>query len=86
MLTQCFNQDRVHVVMLKPRVNILQNPLRLQSVVESLQFCVRPVVIGMIIDKVTRFKYEGMDVLFAFVLGCGCRSDYRVYRITVSDC
>ena len=50
------------MVRLKPRGTILQHPLILWSVVESLQFCVMPVVIGMVVDGVTRFKYEGLDV------------------------
>ena len=46
-----------------------------------------PVVIGLFVDGVTRFKYEGMDVFcFEFVLGRGCRSDYRVHQRIVSDC
>ena len=50
------------MVRLKPHGTILQNPLILQNVVERLQFLVRPVVIGLVVDGVTRFKYEGLDV------------------------
>ena len=58
----CFNQDRVHLVMLKPCGIILRHPLSLQNVIESLNFGVRPVFIGLVVDGVTIFKYEGMDV------------------------
>ena len=51
------------MVSLKPCGTILQHPLILQNVVESLQFLVRPVVIGLVVDGVTCFKYEGLDVL-----------------------
>ena len=47
---------------LKPRGTILHHPLSLRNVVESLQFIVRSVVIGMGVDGVTRFKYELLDV------------------------
>ena len=58
----CFNQDSVHVVRLEPRGTILHHPLSLREIVESLQCLVRPVVIRMVVDRVTRFKYEGLDV------------------------
>ena len=58
----CFNQYRVHVVRLKPRGTILQHPLSLQKIVERLQFWVRPVVIGLVVVGVTRFKYKGLNV------------------------
>ena len=58
----CFNQDIVHVVRLEPRGTILHHTLRLRAIVESLQCQVRPVVIGLVVDRVTHFKYEGMDV------------------------
>ena len=58
----CFNQDRVHVVRLEPRVTILQHPLSLRNILGSLQFQFRTVVIGLVVDGVTRFKYEGLDV------------------------
>ena len=57
------NQDRVHVVRLKPCGTILQHPLSLQNIVESLQFWVRPVVVGLVADGVTWFKYEVLDIL-----------------------
>ena len=50
------------MVRLKPRDTIHQHPLILRSIVESLQFLVRPVVIGLVIDGFTRFKHEGLDV------------------------
>ena len=46
----CFNQDRFHVVRFKPRGTILQHPLSLQHFVESLQFLIRAVDIGMVVD------------------------------------
>ena len=58
----CFNCNRVHVMSLKPRITILQHPLSIGNVVYMLHFLVRPVVIGLVIDGVTRFKYEGLDV------------------------
>ena len=58
----CFNQDSVDVVRLEPRGNILHHPLSLRAIVESLQCRVRPVVIGLVVDRVTHFKYEGLDV------------------------
>ena len=50
------------MVRLEPRGNILQHLLSLRAIVESLQCRVRPVVIGLVFDRVTRFKYEGLDV------------------------
>ena len=50
------------MVRLKPWGTILNNPLRLLSAVESLQFCVSPVSIGLVIDVVTGLKCEGLDV------------------------
>ena len=50
------------MVRLKPRGTIIQHPLILRNILESLQFSVRPVVIGLVIVGVTHFKYEGMDV------------------------
>ena len=50
------------MVRLKPRGTILQHALSLRNIVESLQFLVRPVLIGLVVDGVTRFKYEGLDV------------------------
>ena len=50
------------MVRLKPRGTILQHPFGLQSIEESLQFRVRPVLIGLVVDGVTRFRYEGLDV------------------------
>ena len=58
----CLNQDRVHGVRLKPLGTIIQHPLSLINVVESLQFWVRPIVAGLVVDWVTLFKDEGMDV------------------------
>ena len=58
----CFNQDRVHVVRLKPRGTIIQHLLSLRKIVESLQFRVRPVVIGLVVDGVTQFKDEWLDI------------------------
>ena len=58
----CFNQDSVHVVRLEPCGTILHNPISLRAIVESLQCRVRPVVIGLVVDRVTHFKYEGLDV------------------------
>ena len=52
------------MVRLKPRGTIIQHPLSLQNIVESLQFLVRHVVIGMVVDGVTRFNYEGLDVFY----------------------
>ena len=49
-------------MMLEPRGTILQHPLSLRKIVESLQCRVRPVVIGLVDDSVTCFKYEGLDV------------------------
>ena len=50
------------MVRFKPRVTILQHPLSLQNVVKRLQFLFRHVFIGLVVDRVTRFKYEGLDV------------------------
>ena len=50
---------------LEPCDTILHHPLSLLDIVESLQCQVRPVFIGMVVDIVTRFKYEGLYV-FAF--------------------
>ena len=47
---------------LKPRGTILRHPLSLRAIVESLQCQVRPVVIGLVVDGFTRFKYECLDV------------------------
>ena len=58
----CFNQDRFHVVSLKPLGNILHNPLRLRNFVESLKFWVKPVVIGLVVDGIALFKYESLAV------------------------
>ena len=49
------------MVRLKPPGIILQHPLILWSVVDSLQFCIIPVVVGIVVDLVTHFKYEGLD-------------------------
>ena len=57
-----FNQESVHVVRLDPRGTILHHPLSLRAIVESLQCRVRPVVIGLVVDRVTRLKNEGLDV------------------------
>ena len=59
-----FNHESVHVVRLEPRGTILHHPLSLRAIVESLQCRFRPVVIGLVVDRVTRFKYEGQDFLF----------------------
>ena len=50
------------MVRLKPRGTIIQHPISFRNIVESLQFRVRPVVIGLVVDGVTRFMYEGLDV------------------------
>ena len=50
------------MVKLKPSVTILQHPLILRKIVDSLPFRVRPVVIRLVVDGVTRFKYEWLDV------------------------
>ena len=47
---------------LKPLGEIIQYTLILRNIVESLQFLVRPVFIGLVVDGVTRFKYEWLDV------------------------
>ena len=52
---------------LKPHGTIIQNSLRLRNFVERLLFWVIPIVIGMIVDEVTRFNYEWMDV---FICSC----------------
>ena len=60
----CFNQDSVHVVRLEPRGTILQHPLSLRNILERLQFLVRPVVIWLVFDGVTCFKYEVLDIFY----------------------
>ena len=50
------------MVRLEPRGTIIHHTLSLREIVESLQCRVRPVVIGLVFDRVTRFKYEGLDV------------------------
>ena len=57
------------MVRLKPRGTILQNPLSLQIVVESLPFCVRLVAIWLFFYGLTIFKYEGLDVFLKCFVG-----------------
>ena len=65
------------MVRLKTCVTILYHPLSFRNIVESLQFWARLVVIGLVVDGVTRFKYEGLDI-FAFRLCLG-----RVVEMTI---
>ena len=50
------------MVRLKPSGTILQHPLSLRNIVERLQFLVRTVFIGLVVDGVTHFNYEDLDV------------------------
>ena len=68
------------MVSLKPRGTILQHPLSLRNIVESLQFRVRPVVIGLVVDGVTCLKYEGLDV-FALCLCYGTIVEVNIVSI-----
>ena len=59
----CFNQDSIHVVWLEYSGTILHHPLILFAIVDSLHYRVRPIAVGLVVDRVARFKYEEMDFL-----------------------